>query len=89
MNVLMSISNEDKGEFTLQKFDKRGRLPFSYTQYIKFSSNKLVKQTCNVIVSQIVSILYLSNNIHLAIHEIETLISTLANNGFYKEKHLH
>lgn len=34
MNMLVSISNEDDGTFTLQKLDKHRELPFSYTQYI-------------------------------------------------------
>lgn len=81
MNVLMSISNEDSGVFTLQKYDKRRELPFTYTQYIKFNSNRPVKQAYNVIVSQTVPILYLSNDVHLTRREIETLISTLEHNG--------
>jgi hypothetical protein len=86
MNVLMTISNEDNGVYTIQKFDKRRDLPFTYTQYIKFNSNRPVKQAYNVIVSQTVPILYLSNDVYLAKREIETLVSTLANNGFRRQK---
>ena len=86
MNILMSISNEDQGLFTLQKFDKRRDLPFSYTQYIKFNSNRPVKQAYNIIVSQTVPILYLSSEMMLAKQEISRLISTLAGNGFRKSK---
>ena len=89
MNVLMSISNEDSGVFTLQKYDKRRELPFTYTQYIKFNSNRPVKQAYNVIVSQTVPILYLSNDVHLTRREIETLISTLEHNGIRRQKLLH
>ena len=89
MNVFVSISNEDSGIFTLQKYDKRRDLPFTYTQYIKFNSNRPVKQAYNVIVSQTVPILYLSNDVHLAKREIETLISTLERNGFQRQKLLH
>ena len=89
MNVLLSISNEDNGIYTLQKYDKRRDLPFSYTQYIKFNSNRPVKQAYNVIISQTVPILYLSNDVHLAKREITTLISTLEHNGFRKQKLLH
>ena len=86
MNVLVSISNEESGIFTMQKFDKRRDLPFAYTQYIKFSSNRPVKQAYNVIVSQTVPILYLSNDINLALQEINTLISVLTSNGFRTAK---
>ena len=86
MNALVSISNEIHGRFTLQKFDKRRDLPFKYTQYIKFNSNRPVKQAYNVIISQTVPILYLSNDINLAKLEISKLISTLTSNGFRKSK---
>ena len=86
MNVLVSISNEDSGEFTLQKFDKRRELPFSYTQYIKFCSNRPIKQAYNVIVSQTIPILYLSNDVTLAKQELCKLVSTLASNGFRVQK---
>jgi hypothetical protein len=89
INVLVSISDENSGVFTLQKYDKRRDLPFTYTQYIKFNSNRPVKQAYNVIVSQTVPILYLSNDVHLAKREIETLISTLERNGFRRQKLLH
>lgn len=86
MNVLVSISDENSGIFTMQKFDKRRDLPFAYTQYIKFNSNRPVKQAYNVIVSQTIPILYLSNGIKYALHEINTLIFILTNNGFWKAK---
>ena len=43
MNILVSVSDEISGAYTLQKFDKRRDLPFAYTQYIKFLSNRPVK----------------------------------------------
>ena len=86
MNVLVTISNENLGVFSLQKFDKRRDLPFTYTQYIKFNSCRPVKQAYNVIVSQTIPILYLSNDIILAGHEIQNLIHTLTSNGFRRQK---
>ena len=86
MNVLVSISDEKSGIFTIQKFDKRRDLPFAYTQYIKFNSNRPIKQAYNVIVSQTIPILYLSNDIDLALHEINTLVSILVGNGFRKAR---
>ena len=86
MNVLMSISNEDHGLFTHQKFDKRRDLPLSYTQYIKFNSNRPIKQAYNIIISHTIPILYLSSDMMLAKQEISKLISTLVGNGFQKSK---
>ena len=86
INVLLSISNEESGMFRIQKFDKWRDLPFLYTQYIKLCSNRPVKQAYNIIISQTVPILYLSNEMILAKHEINQLISTLVNNGFRKYK---
>ena len=70
----------------MQKFDKQRDLPFAYTQYIKFNSNRPVKQAYNVIVSQTIPILYFSNGIKSALHEINTLIFILTNNGLWKAK---
>lgn len=74
MNVLISISDENLGILMLQRFDKIRDLPFTYTQNIKVHSNRPVKQTYNVIVLQTFPIFYLSNDIHLALHEINNLI---------------
>ena len=82
----MSISNEDHGLFTHQKFDKRRDLPLSYTQYIKFNSNRPIKQAYNIIISHTIPILYLSSDMMLAKQEISKLISTLVGNGFQKSK---
>ena len=86
MNVLVFVYEESTGIFTIQKFDKRRELPFTYTQYIKFNSNRPIKQAYNVIISQTIPILYLSNDINLVLREINTLISTLVGNGFRKAK---
>lgn len=86
MNVLVNVSCENLGTFTLQKFDKRRDLPFTYTQYIKFNSCRPVKQAYNVAISQTIPILYLSSDAHLAVMEIQNLINTLSRNGFRKQK---
>ena len=86
MNVLVNVSNEIFGTFTLQKFDKRRDLPFTYTQYIKFNSCRPVKQAYNIVISQTIPILYLSNDIQLARQEIYNLINTLSSNGFRRQR---
>ena len=53
---------------------------------IKFYSNRPVKHAYNVIVSQTIPILYLSNDVIMAKQELCKLISTLASNGFRKQK---
>ena len=82
MNVLITITDENSGKFVMQKYDKRRELPFRYSQYIKFRSNRPVKQAYNIVISQTVPILYLSSNTEVALHEINTLITTLSANGF-------
>ena len=82
MNVLISVTDEYTGKFLMQKFDKRRDLPFKYSQFIKFKSNRPVKQAYNVVISQTVPILYLSNDPVTAMQEIQNLFSTLSNNGF-------
>ena len=69
MNVLISIIDEQEGKFLMHKFDKCRDLPFKYSQFIKFKSNRHVKQAYNVVISQTIPILYLSNDSVLAMQE--------------------
>lgn len=82
MNVLLTVTNEESGAFIMQKYDKRRDLPFSYSQFIKFKSNKPVKQAYNVVISQTVPILYLSSTHDVALQEINALFTILFANGF-------
>jgi len=88
MNLGITVHDMTQGacNYRLAKFDKRRDLPFGYTQYIKFQSNRPVKQSYAVGVSQTVPILYLSNNLEDAANEIKILIATLANNGFQRSR---
>ena len=82
MNALISITDERSGMFVMQKFDKRRELPFKYSQFIKFKSNRPIKQAYNVVISQTVPILYLSSNTVVAMQEINALFTILSANGF-------
>ena len=91
MNLDISITRFDTqpNNFQLCKYDKRRDLPFSYTQYIKFLSNRPVKQAYGIAISQTVPILYLSSTVEKALIEVQRLISTLVLNGFKRERLLH
>ena len=86
MNVLIHVDEETSGKYTMQKFDKRRDLPFKYTQFIMFKSNRPVKQAYNVVISQTVPILYLSNNAAVAAQEVIALFTVLSSNGFRIQK---
>jgi hypothetical protein len=82
MNVEFSAHETFPENYTYCKYDKRRALPFQYTQYIKFRSNRPVKQAYNICISQVLPILYLSNTNEAAIREIRCLIHTMCSNGF-------
>jgi len=86
MNVQFDLNTSRPNQFIMRKFDKRKNLPFKYTQFIKFHSNRPVRQSYNIIVSQILPILYVSNDTVLATQEIKLLINTLGSNGFQIER---
>jgi len=88
MNLDISIHDLETQlcNYRLIKFDKRRNLPFAFTQYIKFHSNRPVRQSYTIAISQTVPILYLTNNVEDAAHEINILITTLVNNGFHKSR---
>ena len=82
MNIELSITENEPSQYTLRKYDKRRSLPFQYTQYIKFKSNRPIKQSYNIAISQTVPILYISSTWEAAAAEIDTLIRTMVGNGF-------
>jgi len=86
MNIEIAIMDVQSGAYRIQKYDKRRELPFTYTQYIRFNSNRLIKQSYNIAVSQIVPILYISSSTEATAKEIEILIHTLTGNGFYEQR---
>jgi len=66
MNLEISLSESESGVYETCKFDKCRALLFVYTQYIKFKSNRLVKQSYSIAISQTIPILYLSSSIQAA-----------------------
>jgi hypothetical protein len=86
MNVELQVNEANPLLFSFRKFDKRRNLPFAYTQYIKFHSNRAVHQAYNIVISQLLPILYISNYDSTALDEIKILISTMCCNGFQKTR---
>lgn len=86
MNMEIKVSEQDPTMYSTRKYDKRRALPFVYTQYIKFRSNRPIKQSYSIAVSQSVPILYLSSTTEAATTEIRMLIQTLTNNGFHEPR---
>lgn len=86
MNLDITIKDDESGSYQTAKFEKRRDLPFQYSQYIHFRSNRPIRQSYAIAVSQTVPILYLSNNVEAAHKELELLIATLQNNGFQRNR---
>lgn len=86
MNMQISIINEVDGVFRTHKFDKRRNLPFEYSQFLQFRSNRSVSQSYNIVQSQAFPILYLSNNIYDVLNELEYLLQALTTNGFRRHR---
>jgi hypothetical protein len=86
MNAKFIANVIDPRLYRFCKFDKRRNLSFAYTQYIKFHSNRDVYQAYNIVILQILLILYISDTNSATIKEIRILISTLSNNGFQQQR---
>lgn len=86
MNAELHLNESDPTLYSLRKFDKRRDLPFMYTQYIKFHSNRPVQQAYNIVISQVLPILYISNSNSAANDEILCLVDTLSSNGFRRTR---
>jgi hypothetical protein len=86
MNLQISIINEAEGLFRTHKFDKRKNLPFQYSQFLQFKSNRSVSQSYNIIQSHAFPIMYLTNNVHDVLNKLEFLLQVLTANGFRRQK---
>jgi uncharacterized protein YuzB (UPF0349 family) len=89
MNLELTVIEPDVGKVAMCKYDKRRTLPFKYTQYIMFASNRPIKQSYSIAVSQTVPILYLSSSHQAAAKEVNILINTLVRNGFREKRLRH
>jgi hypothetical protein len=89
MNLDICVSESMHGTYETCKYDKRRSLPFKYTQYIMYKSNRPIKQSYSILVSQTVPILYLSSTNGAATREVEILIDTMIKNGFQEKKLRH
>ena len=88
MNLTVRIlePGRNASTYSMCKYDKRRELPFEYAQYIRFHSNRPVKQSYNICIGQTVPIIYLSSSVELAYREILTLVNTLVRNGFQEKR---
>lgn len=82
MNMQVDIHPHHSTKFLIKKYNKRRALPFKYMQFIKFHSNRPVRNAYNIIISQVLPVLYLSNTVQATINEIRELLHTLTSNGF-------
>ncbi|KAG0574011.1 hypothetical protein KC19_VG227700 [Ceratodon purpureus] len=57
-------------DFLTKKFNKRRALPFWYTLFIKFNSNRPIFNAYNIIISEVLPILYILNSTKAACDEI-------------------
>lgn len=89
MNLEICLSEPLHGAYETCKYDKRRALPFRYTQYIMYRSNRPIKQSYSILVSQTVPILYLSSTSEAATKEVELLIKTMIKNGFQEKRLRH
>jgi len=86
MNVEITVHENDPHGYNFRKYDKRRSLPFKYTQYIKFQSNRPIHQAYNIPISQVLPVLYISSTDSAATEEIITIIETMTNNGFKRDR---
>jgi len=86
MHIKINTLEHALDNFQLSKFDKRRNLPFAYTQYIAFCSNRLIHQSYEIAFSQTVPILYFSSNVPNAVREVQIFVATLERNGFRRHR---
>lgn len=86
LNVKIDVFDFILGTYQFTKFDKCRLLPFPFQQYTQFKSNSLVLQSYNIVLSQVIPILYMCNSTTTAIHEIEILLETLQMTRFCRQQ---
>lgn len=67
LNVQINILDISNGTYETTKFDKMWYLLFPFVQYIQYKSNRAVKKSYNIVIFQLILILYMSSTVELAL----------------------
>ncbi|GBG87408.1 hypothetical protein CBR_g45465 [Chara braunii] len=85
ISITVTITCPITGAYSTTKHDKRAGLGFSPCKFIKYRSNRSVKQSLQIIMAQVAQILLLCSEPEDAANEIAKAVTTMTENGFSAE----
>ncbi|GBG62271.1 hypothetical protein CBR_g29879 [Chara braunii] len=82
LNMTISVSSAEQGEFATAKCDKRHDLGFVPCRYTRFNSNRSTAQSLQIITAQTALILILCTDPTEATSEIRRVVAGMTDNGY-------
>ncbi|GBG85019.1 hypothetical protein CBR_g39483 [Chara braunii] len=85
LSMTVTVTCPIADAYSTTKHDKRGGLGFSPCRFIKYRSNKSVKQSLQIITAQVAQIFLLCSEPEGATNEIAKVVTAMTGNGFSAE----
>ncbi|GBG72615.1 hypothetical protein CBR_g12188 [Chara braunii] len=82
LSMSITITSPIEGTYITSKFDKCAGLGFSPCRFVKFKSNRSVKQSLQVITAQVAQILMICSDPDDTAGEIAKIVEAMVENGF-------
>ncbi|GBG76847.1 hypothetical protein CBR_g23062 [Chara braunii] len=83
--VTITITSPETGTYVTSRHDKRADLGFASCRFMKYKSNRSVKQALQIITAQVAQILLLCSKPGDAAEEIKKVMTAMRNNGFARD----
>ncbi|GBG70566.1 hypothetical protein CBR_g6692 [Chara braunii] len=82
LSLTIIVTSPITGAYATTRHDKRSGLGFSPCRFVKYKSNRSVKQSLQIITAQVAQILMLCSNLEDAANEIAKVVAAMVENGF-------
>ncbi|GBG84684.1 hypothetical protein CBR_g39059 [Chara braunii] len=82
LSMTITVTSPITGSYSTTRHDKRTGLGFSPCRFMKFRSNRSVKQSLQIITAQVAQILLLCSEPEDAANEIAKVVAAMRGNGF-------
>ncbi|GBG64106.1 hypothetical protein CBR_g40554 [Chara braunii] len=82
LSMTITVTSPIEGTYITSQFDKRTDLGFSPCRFMKFKSNRSIKQSLQIITTQVAQILMICSDPESAANEIAKIVPAMMENGF-------
>ncbi|GBG67058.1 hypothetical protein CBR_g78839 [Chara braunii] len=82
LSVTLTVTSPADGSYSTSRHDRRMGLVFAPCRFIKFRSNKSIRQSMQIITAQVAQILLLCSEPEDAANQLAGIVATMRDNGF-------